>query len=328
MRDRFEWRGLGWVPASALRLRDDYARFDAEVRFGMATPSRLRQPGLRMRRHPARRETPGRVPAVRHGLHAGNPDGLLHGLLRGRLRGALDLRPVPRSAPGGWPRDGARPSRLDIRSGRVDLSHGAGGRAMAQLIADIFDADLRQRYLAQGNDQAAFDVPGGRMVMTTDGYVVSPLFFPGGDIGSLAVHGTINDLAMAGARPLASDRQLHPRGRLSARRPRAHRRQHGRAGREAGVPVVAGDTKVVERGKADGVFISTAGIGLVPPGIVAFRRPGRPGDACCCPGRSATMAWRSCRAAKTCRSTRRSFDSAALHGLVAAMVARPARACG
>ena len=92
--------------------------------------------------------------------------------------------------------------KLDIRNGRVDLSHGSGGRAMAQLIADLFHEAFDNEWLARGNDQSAFDVGAGRMVMTTDGYVVSPLFFPGGDIGSLAVHGTINDIAMAGARPL------------------------------------------------------------------------------------------------------------------------------
>src|SRR6516162_3170981 len=92
--------------------------------------------------------------------------------------------------------------RLDIKNGRVDLSHGSGGRAMAQLVADIFHEAFDNEWLKRGNDQAAFDVAAGRMVMTTDGYVISPLFFPGGNIGSLAVHGTINDVAMAGARPL------------------------------------------------------------------------------------------------------------------------------
>ncbi|MEZ5788163.1 MAG: AIR synthase related protein, partial [Xanthobacteraceae bacterium] len=97
-----------------------------------------------------------------------------------------------------------KPSRrqLDIAKGYVDLSHGSGGRAMAQLITGIFYEAFANDWLRQGNDQAAFDVQGGRMVMSTDGYVVSPLFFPGGDIGSLAVRGTINDVAMAGARPL------------------------------------------------------------------------------------------------------------------------------
>ena len=95
-----------------------------------------------------------------------------------------------------------RTRRLDVRNGLIDLSHGAGGRASAQLIEEIFRAEFDNPLLNRGDDQAAFDVPAGRMVISTDGYVVSPLFFPGGDIGSLAVHGTINDVAMAGARPL------------------------------------------------------------------------------------------------------------------------------
>ena len=94
------------------------------------------------------------------------------------------------------------PVRLDLRHGVVDLSHGSGGRAMAQLIEELFQRHLDNDLLRQGNDQAAFDPPPGRLVMSTDGHVVSPLFFPGGDIGCLSVHGTINDVAMAGARPL------------------------------------------------------------------------------------------------------------------------------
>ena len=86
--------------------------------------------------------------------------------------------------------------KLDIARGAVDMTHGSGGKAMAQLVRELFAAAFANPWLDQGNDQAAFDVPGGRMVMTTDGFVVSPLFFPGGDIGSLAVHGTVNDVAM------------------------------------------------------------------------------------------------------------------------------------
>ena len=213
--------------------------------------------------------------------------------------------------------------RLDLRSGRVDMSHGAGGRAMAHLIADIFHAEFANEYLAQGNDQAAFDVPGGRMVMTTDGFVVSPLFFPGGDIGSLAVHGTINDVAMSGARPLYLTASyileegfpLADLVRIAA--------SMGRASREAGVPVVAGDTKVVERGKADGVFITTAGIGIVPPGISLSGNQARPGDAVLLSGPIGDhgVAIMSCRE-NLSFDTAILSDSAALHGLVAAMVSR------
>lgn len=94
------------------------------------------------------------------------------------------------------------PRALDTRRGAVDMTHGGGGRAMAQLIDEIFVHHFDNALLRQGNDQATFDVSPGRLVMSTDGHVISPLFFPGGDIGSLAVNGTINDVAMAGAWPL------------------------------------------------------------------------------------------------------------------------------
>ena len=94
------------------------------------------------------------------------------------------------------------PLKLDTRNGVVDMTHGSGGRAMAQLIEELFHKHLDNALLRQANDQAAFDVSAGRMVMSTDAHVISPLFFPGGDIGSLSVHGTINDVAMSGARPL------------------------------------------------------------------------------------------------------------------------------
>jgi hydrogenase expression/formation protein HypE len=211
--------------------------------------------------------------------------------------------------------------KLDIRNGRVDLSHGAGGRAMAQLIADIFHVALDNPWLRQGNDQAAFDVAAGRMVMTTDAYVVSPLFFPGGDIGSLAVHGTINDIAMAGARPL----HLSASFILEEGFPLADLKRiadsMGAAAREAGVCVVTGDTKVVERGKADGVFISTTGIGIVPPGLDLSADKARSGDVVILSGSLgdhgvAVMSKRQ----NLSFDTEIVSDSAALHGLVADIV--------
>ena len=212
--------------------------------------------------------------------------------------------------------------KLDIANGRVDLSHGSGGRAMAQLIADIFHHAFDNDWLRQGNDQAAFDAPPGRMVMSTDGYVVSPLFFPGGDIGSLAVHGTINDIAMAGARPL----HLSASFIIEEGFPLAdlHRiaQSMGKASREAGVPVITGDTKVVERGKADGVFISTAGVGVVPAGLDLSGDRARPGDAVILSGTLgdhgiAVMSKRQ----NLEFETQILSDSAALHGLVADIVA-------
>src|SRR5271166_1553427 len=215
--------------------------------------------------------------------------------------------------------------RLDLKSGLVDLSHGSGGRAMAQLIRDIFLEALDNEWLGRGNDQAAFDVAAGRMVMTTDGYVVSPLFFPGGDIGSLAVHGTINDVAMAGARPLYLSASFIIEEGFAFSDLKRIADSMGRAAAEAGVPVVTGDTKVVERGKADGVFIATAGIGTVPDGLVLSGDRAVPGDVVLVSGSLGDhgVAIMSSRANLEFETAILS-DSAALHGLVDDMVAAAA----
>ncbi|GLS30859.1 hydrogenase expression/formation protein HypE [Mesorhizobium albiziae] len=212
--------------------------------------------------------------------------------------------------------------KLDVANGRVDLSHGAGGRAMGQLIEGIFHKAFDNDWLRAGNDQSAFSVPGGRMVMTTDGYVVSPLFFPGGNIGTLAVHGTINDIAMAGAVPLyLSASFIIEEGFPFADLERIAQSM-GAASREAGVPIITGDTKVVERGKADGVFISTAGVGMVPDGLGLRSDAARPGDAVIISGSIGDHG-----VAVMSRHENLEFDtdivsdSAALHGLVADMVA-------
>ena len=213
----------------------------------------------------------------------------------------------------------ARP--LDLRHGCVDMSHGAGGRAMAQLIEELFVQAFDNEWLRQMNDQARFAVPSGRMVMSTDSHVVSPLFFPGGDIGSLSVHGTINDVAMSGARPLylaagfvlEEGFPLADLGRIVT--------SMAGAAQEAGVAVITGDTKVVERGKGDGVFITTTGVGMVPPGVDISGDRARPGDRVLVSGTLGDhgVAIMSFRENLTFATSIRS-DSAALHSLVAAML--------
>lgn len=212
--------------------------------------------------------------------------------------------------------------RLDVRNGRIDLSHGSGGRAMAQLIADIFHAALDNEWLRRGNDQAAFDVDASRMVMTTDGYVISPLFFPGGDIGSLAVHGTINDIAMAGARPLYLSASFIIEEGFALADLKRIADSMGEASRSGGVPIITGDTKVVERGKGDGVFISTTGIGIVPDGLDLSAEKAQPGDRVLLSGSIgdhgvAVMSKRQNLSFETDIVS----DSAPLHDLVATMVA-------
>jgi len=214
------------------------------------------------------------------------------------------------------------PVRLDIRRGTVDMTHGSGGRAMAQLIDELFVKHLDNELLRQANDQAMFAVPAGRMVMSTDGHVISPLFFPGGDIGSLAVHGTINDVVMSGARPL----YLAAGFILEEGFPLADLERvvasMGRAASAAGVPVVTGDTKVVERGMGDGIFITTTGVGMVPAGVDISGDRARPGDAVLVSGSLGDHGVAIMSSRENLEfETRIESDSAALHGLVADMVA-------
>ena len=218
-------------------------------------------------------------------------------------------------------RDGyVRP--VDFRHGRVDMTHGSGGRAMAQLIDELFLREFDNRWLRQMNDQASFEVPAGRLVVATDSHVVSPLFFPGGDIGCLSVHGTINDVAMAGAVPLnLAASFILEEGFPLADLQRIVVSMAG-AARDAGVPIVTGDTKVVERGKGDGVFITTTGLGVVPPGIDVSGDRARPGDRIIVSGSIGDhgVAIMSLRENLSFETTIES-DTAALHGLVAAMIA-------
>lgn len=211
---------------------------------------------------------------------------------------------------------------LDIKHGQVDMAHGSGGRAMAQLIEELFARHLGNEWLGQGDDGAVLPVASGRLVMATDSHVVSPLFFPGGDIGCLAVHGTINDVAVMGATPLwLAAGFILEEGFPLADLERIVKSMAA-AAKEAGVPVVTGDTKVVERGHGDGVFITTTGVGSLPAGVDLSGRGARPGDAILVSGTlgdhgMAIMAERESLGFESPIVS----DTAALHGLIAAMLA-------
>ncbi len=210
---------------------------------------------------------------------------------------------------------------LDLKQGRVEMAHGAGGRAMAQLIDELFATAFDNPFLAQGNDGALLPPANGRLVLSCDAHVVSPLFFAGGDIGCLSVHGTLNDVAVMGAQPLylAASFILEEGFPLADLKRIVESMAH--AAREAGVPIVTGDTKVVERGKGDGVFITTTGVGVAREGITLSGDLARPGDKVLLSGTIGDhgMAIMSQREGLAFDAPIVS-DTAALHGLVAAML--------
>ena len=207
----------------------------------------------------------------------------------------------------------------------IVMGHGGGGKLSADLVAHLFVPQFSNPALDVLADQAVLDLPGldgARLAFTTDSFVVSPLFFPGGDIGSLAVHGTVNDLAVSGARPLflsaayivEEGLPLETLGRVAE--------SMAAAARRAGVQVVTGDTKVVDKGHGDGLFINTSGIGLVPAGVTIGPDRARPGDMVIVSGEIGPhgITILSVREGLGFETAIQS-DSAPLHELVAAMLA-------
>ncbi|MBO0783464.1 MAG: hydrogenase expression/formation protein HypE, partial [Ktedonobacteraceae bacterium] len=174
----------------------------------------------------------------------------------------------------------ARRHKFYLRDEKVTLSHGSGGKATCNLIEGVFAPAFSNPLLDTMDDSAVFAINGAdtHLAFTTDTYVVSPLFFPGGDIGRLAVHGTINDLAMAGAKPLYLSAGFLLEEGFPIDDLRRIVSSMAEAAREAGVAIVTGDTKVVQRGKADGVFINTAGVGSIPKGRQVGQTLLRPDD--------------------------------------------------
>ncbi len=212
---------------------------------------------------------------------------------------------------------------------QIVLGHGSGGRLSADLIQHLFVPLFDNPALASLNDQAVLELDGMRLAFTTDSFVVNPLFFPGGDIGSLAVHGTINDLAVSGAQPLFLSAGFILEEGLAMDDLVRIATSMARAARQAGVQIVTGDTKVVEKGHGDGLFINTSGIGVVPAGVHIAADQARPGDVVIVSGTVGDhgMAIMSVREGLAFESELVS-DSAPLHTLVAAMLdATPAIHC-
>ena len=207
---------------------------------------------------------------------------------------------------------------------RVLLGHGSGGRLSSDLVTRLFLPALGNDVLNRLEDQATCDLPGlanARLAITTDSFVVRPIFFPGGDIGRLAVHGTVNDLAVGGATPLFLAAAFILEEGLPLDDLRRIVTSMKAAAGESGVTVVAGDTKVVDRGKGDQIFITTTGVGLVPAGRALSVSAARPGDRVVVSGTIGDhgMAIMSVREGLEFETALES-DTAALNGLVAAML--------
>jgi hydrogenase expression/formation protein HypE len=206
----------------------------------------------------------------------------------------------------------------------IVMAHGGGGSLTADLVEHLFAPAFRNETLDMMGDSAVVDLPAGatRLAFSTDSYVVQPLFFPGGSIGELAVHGTVNDLAMSGARPLFMSAGFILEEGLPLKHLGEIVRRMSEAAKSAGILLVTGDTKVVEKGRGDGCFINTSGVGVVPAGLKLGPHLARPGDAVLVSGRIGDhgVAILSVREGMEFETAIVS-DTAALNGLVAAILA-------
>ena len=256
---------------------------------------RGRPEGVPVRRGAEGRDQAVRMQGVRHRLHAGARDRHLHGLPGGRLRRLLQLRPLRSREGDGLMSDAAvsereqkvlqiietaRSKRPKFKSETVTMAHGAGGKATQTLIEGLLVPALAgsSEALEEMGDAGTVTIDGLGLALTTDSYVVRPIRFPGGSIGELAVNGTANDLAVAGARPQALSLSLILEEGLPADQLRAEVEAISAAAEAAEVEIVTGDTKVVERGHADGMYITTAGLGKIDERAKLSPRGIRPGD--------------------------------------------------
>ncbi len=204
----------------------------------------------------------------------------------------------------------------------IVMGHGGGGKLSADLVQHLFLPAFGNEALNRLGDSTVFSLNGGRVAMSTDSFVVRPLFFPGGNIGKLAVNGTVNDIAMSGARPLYLTAGFILEEGLSLAQLGTIVDSMAAAARAAGVQLIAGDTKVVDKGHGDGVYINTSGVGVIPPGVDIGPHRARPGDAVLLSGTIGDhgMAIMSVREGLQFE-TEIVSDTAPLNGLVEAMLA-------
>ena len=294
LRPHFEWRGLGFISQSGLKLSDAYAELDAELRFAV--------PGVRIADPKACQcgevlkgvIKPWECKVFGTACTPERPIGTCMVSSEGACAAYYNYGRFARdraacvSARAAPPTDReqrilgiietARAKRAKFRDERITMAHGAGGKATAGLIEGLLVPAFDSPELARLADAGAVAVGAADVALTTDSFVVKPIRFPGGSIGELAVNGTVNDLAMAGARPLALTLALILEEGLEADVLRAEVDAIAAAAAAAGVTIVAGDTKVVERGHADQMYICTTGLGQRDPRAELSPDALRPGD--------------------------------------------------
>ena len=281
-----KWRGVGEIPQSGLALQERFSLFDAEMRFGVADLAEEEPTecisGLILQGS----KKPHECPAFGDSLHARNirlarrwfPPKARVQRTTGTAASSLSSRSMAAERGVGDAAGFSCPIPI-AQYPHVLLGHGGGGQLMHQLIEKMFVPAFSNPRLDARHDGAVFETGAGRLAFTTDSYVVRPLFFPGGDIGTLAVNGTVNDLAMCGARARFLSAGFILEEGLPMETLWRIVQSMQRAARDAGVELVTGDTKVVDRGKGDGVFINTAGIGIVSAPHSIAPASVQPGDA-------------------------------------------------
>jgi hydrogenase expression/formation protein HypE len=204
----------------------------------------------------------------------------------------------------------------------IVLGHGGGGKLSAELVEHLFLPALKNEILNNLGDSAVLHLNGGRLAFSTDSFVVHPLFFPGGNIGDLAINGTVNDIAMSGAQPLYLSAGFILEEGLPLETLGQIAQTMGVAARKAGVTLVAGDTKVVDKGHGDGVYINTSGFGLIPAGVEIAPNRARPGDMVIVSGEIGNHGIAIMRVREGLQfETTIETDSAPLNSLVAEMLA-------
>ena len=303
IRPHFEWRGLGFISQSGLRLSDEYADFDAELKYD--TPGvRVADPKacqcgevLKGVIKPWECKVFGTACTPEHaiGTCMVSPEGACAAyyqygrFAREREVGLMAAPPLESSAPVSDRErkilgiiENTRAKRPRFKAEQVTMAHGAGGKSTQTMIEGLFvpafAGDDDPGGLGALADAGTVSVDGTGLAMTTDSFVVKPIRFPGGSIGELAVNGTVNDLAMAGARPLAMTLALILEEGLRAEELRAEVEAIARAATAAGVEIVSGDTKVVERGCCDSMYVTTTGVGVIDPRAALAPANLRPGD--------------------------------------------------